>query len=281
MRAKLTLAAAAAATLAATVLTPLAPASSVVGGDLDGNGHPNVAMVAWFDPVEQARFRCTATLISERVLLTAGHCTDSVVGKHIVTFESVAPPLGNPPPAATGYTTANKPAGYVTGTAIPHPLWTGKLRNKDLFDTGVVVLDQPVGLTPATLAPRDYFADKAVNDLKSEPFTVVGYGVFFERADGGPQKPVSVSDRTRRVTTAALQNIVGQAIQLNESATDSRYGGGTCFGDSGGPIYYRGLLVGDTSYGGSQFCKGMGGYQRIDDPRVWDWLQARIAAAAS
>ncbi len=38
-----------------------------------------------------------------------------------------------------------------------------------------------------------------------------------------------------------------------------------CFGDSGGPVFLDGYLVGVTSWGTSQFCTaGQAGYQRLD-----------------
>jgi Trypsin len=264
---------------ALAVLTGLAvPAAAIVGGEPDGDGHPMVARILWVDP-SGARYACSATLVSDRVLVTAGHCTDAFVGQHIVTFESTAPLTGSAPSASTGYNATNVPDGYVLGTGIPHPLWTGKLRNKDLFDTGVVVLDEPVSITPAQLVSRSYFDDKSTTYLKAEPFTAVGYGVRFEKAADGPQKRTAVSDRIRKFTDSPLKNINGEVILLSESDTDSRYGGGTCFGDSGGALFYRDMLVGDTSFGGSQFCEGLGGYQRLDSPEVYDWLADRIAEA--
>src|SRR6476620_5614505 len=46
-------------------------ASAITGGELDGNGHPNVGMIAYYDST--GRFRCTATLVSPTVLVTAAH----------------------------------------------------------------------------------------------------------------------------------------------------------------------------------------------------------------
>ena len=62
---------------------------AVTGGELDGNAHPNVAMIVFYQP--DGRFRCSATLVSPTVLVTAAHCTDGVRGKVIATFDSVAP----------------------------------------------------------------------------------------------------------------------------------------------------------------------------------------------
>src|ERR1700741_2868273 len=72
----------------AVSLTSL-PAGAITGGQLDGDAHPNVAMITFYQP--DGRFRCTATLVSPTVLVTAAHCTAGVLGKPLVTFDPVAP----------------------------------------------------------------------------------------------------------------------------------------------------------------------------------------------
>ena len=59
---------------------------------------------------------------------------------------------------------------------------------------------------------------------------------------------------------------------MNGNEHDPRAGGGTCFGDSGGPAIHGGYVVGDTSYGYTNNCRYLGGYQRVDIPVVRDWL---------
>jgi hypothetical protein len=255
---------------AAATLAAVGPAGAITGGELDGDHHPNVAMIVFYQP--DGRFRCSATLVSPTVLITAAHCTDGVRGKTIVTFDTVAP---TPTPRAaddpgdgtsqTGYTSA--PAGWLTGTPHAHPLWANKLQLNNLHDVGVVVLDAPYTLaTPATIAPAGYLDDLAQGNggLSHQEFEVVGYGVFFDKPTEGPQKPISIADRTRRFTTAVGQNVSSQVLKLAENGKDSRSGGGSCFGDSGGPVFHGGLLVGDTSFGASQFCRSAGGYYRLD-----------------
>jgi len=267
----------------AAFLAAVGTSQAITGGQLDGNAHPNVGMIVFYQP--DGRFRCSATLVSPTVLVTAGHCTDGVRGKVIVTFDSVAP--ATTPRAAddtgngmsnTGYTSA--PAGWLAGTPHAHPLWDGELQLNDLHDVGVVVLDQPyTGSTPARLAPRNYLEGLAngKGGLNKETFELVGYGVFFEKPTEGPQKPISVADRTRRFTTAVGQNISSQVLKLAENGKDSRAGGGSCFGDSGGPVFHNGLLVGDTSFGASQFCRSAGGYYRLDTDDARSFLDDFVA----
>jgi hypothetical protein len=269
--------------VASTVLlVSVTPAAAITGGQLDGNRHPNVAMIVFYQP--DGRFRCSATLVSPTVLVTAAHCTDGVLGKVIVTFAPVAPA---PPRVADdsgdgiseiGYTAA--PAGWLAGTPHAHPLWDGELQLNDLHDVGVVVLDQPyTAAAPAQLPPLNYLDTLAPGNggLNRYLFEVVGYGVFFEKPAEGPQKPTSVSDRTRRFTYAVGQNISSQVLKLAENANDSRAGGGSCFGDSGGPAFQGGYLVADTSFGASQFCRSSGGYYRLDTADARSFLDDFVA----
>jgi hypothetical protein len=253
----------------AVVAANAAPAGAISGGQLDGNLHPNVGMIVFYQP--DGRFRCSATLVSPTVLVTAAHCTEGVRGKTIVTFEPVSPAI---PRAAddtgngqsqTGYVAPV--AGFLTGTPHAHPLWDGELQLNDLHDVGVIVLDAPyLGATPASLPPLNYLETLSQGNggLSHQVFTLVGYGVFFDKPADGPQKPVAVRDLTRRFTDAVGQNASSQVLKLAENANDSRAGGGSCFGDSGGPVFHGGVLVADTSFGASQFCRSFGGYYRLD-----------------
>ncbi len=275
--------AAVALALMAALLTMVGTSGAITGGQLDGTRHPNVAMIVFYQP--DGRFRCSATLVSPTVLVTAAHCTDGVRGKVIVTFEPVSPaPL---PRAAddtgSGMSTigyGSSVPGWQTGTPHAHPLWDGELQLNDLHDVGVVVLDAPyTGATPATLPPRNYLAGLASGNggLNKQTFTVVGYGVFFEKPTEGPQKPTAIADRTRRFADAVGQNISSQVLKLAENQKDSRADGGTCFGDSGGPVFHGGRIVGDTSFGASQFCRSAGAYYRLDTDDARMFLDDYVA----
>lgn len=268
-----------AVTAAVTVGTlAVAPAGAITGGDPDGEGHPNVAIIVFYDGT--GRYRCSATLVSPTVLVTAAHCTDGTVGKTAVSFDSViaeAPPAPFPVAAdvSAGYTAEELAAnGFRSGDAHTHPDYSGFTDMANWNDVGVIVLDEPVtDIEPARLAPTNYLDGFAQPTLNKTLFTVVGYGTEVRKPETGPQAPQPMSyPLIRRVTEAPGQKLTPQIIQMNGNEHDVRGGGGTCFGDSGGPAFLNGYLVGDTSYGYTSNCRYVDGTQRVDIPVVQDWL---------
>ncbi|MEV0720373.1 trypsin-like serine protease [Asanoa sp. NPDC050611] len=268
-----------AATLALVgIATAAAPAAAITGGEPDGNRHPNVGLILFYQP--DGRFRCSATLVSPTVLITAAHCTTGTLGSTLVTFDSVIaeqPP--SPFPAAAdpsaGYTPEEiTAAGYLSGTAYTHPEYSDFTDLANWNDVGVIVLDEPVtGITPATLAPTNYLDQFAQPVLNSTTFDVVGYGTEVRKPETGPQKPQPMSyPLIRRYTTSPGQKLTPQILQLNGNPNDTRGGGGTCFGDSGGPVFRNGYIVAVTSYGYTDNCRYLGGYQRVEIPVVQHWL---------
>lgn len=269
------------ATVVVTVFALLAtalPAAAITGGEPDGNRHPNVGLILFYDAT--GRYRCSATLISPTVLITAAHCTEGTLGSTLVTFDSVIaenPPSPFPMAAdpSVGYTDAEiTAAGYLSGTAYTHPEYSGFTDLANWNDVGVIVLDEPVtGIEPATLAPTNYLDQFAQPVLNSTIFEVVGYGTEVRKPEEGAQKPQPMSyPLIRRYTTSPGQKLTPQILQLSGNINDTRGGGGTCFGDSGGPVFLNGYLVAVTSYGYTSNCRYLGGYQRVDIPVVQDWL---------
>jgi hypothetical protein len=135
-----------------------APAVAITDGQRD-EVHTNVGVIRF--TTESARFRCSGTLISPTVVLTAGHCTgdtaDSPATDVFVSFNTDLPL----DPLASGITPAQsaaRAANYITGTAHPDSNWDGKLSIAKQHDQGVVVLDAPAaskwpGIAPAPLLP--------------------------------------------------------------------------------------------------------------------------------
>lgn len=267
-----------ASALATLVLGSVGPAYAITGGEADGAGHPNVGLILFYD--SEGRFRCSATLVTPTILLTAAHCTKGTLGRTAVTFNTHiadAPPSPFPPAAdpTKGYTADEIVAmGMLPGQAFTHPNYSNFTDLRNWNDTGVIVLDQPVrGITPATIAPRDYLVQFEQPAFNKTLFTTVGYGTEVRQPDSGPQKPTPMSyPLIRRVTTEPGQKLAVQVFQTNGNEKDNRGGGGTCFGDSGGPAFLNGYLVGDTSYGYTNNCRYLGGYQRVDIESIQTWL---------
>lgn len=248
--------------LVAGLVVTAQPASAIIGGERD-EVHTNVGLIRF--TTAEGRFRCSGTLISPTVVLTAGHCTgddaDSPATNVYVSFNT---DLALDPLAA-GITPAEKAAraaNYITGTAHPDPGWDGGISLAKQHDQGVVVLDAPAttkwpGITPAPLLPVGTL-DANPGVLKDQTFTLVGYGVEI----GDKKEQVVVTER--RFTTSRFKNAQNEVVTFQINDRDANAGGGSCFGDSGGPVFLGQYVAGDASFVNSLTCNATGAYQRVD-----------------
>lgn len=272
---------------AGVVVGAASSASAVTGGTADTDGrYPSVGMIASY--VDGERYRCSATLIAPRVLLTAAHCTDGTAGRTAVTFEAVVAEQGpSPLPEAAdpgqGYTGAERwPAGYLFGRAMTHPRYSGFTDLRNWNDVGLVVLDAPVAVAPSALAPLRTLDGLPQRDFTKTLFTMVGYGTEVRQPDSGPRRPTPMSYPLRRqYVDSPGQKLTAQVFQVNGNDKDPFGGGGTCFGDSGGPALLADRVVGVTSYVFNGSCRYLAGYQRVDIPVVRDWLDRVLQSVAA
>ncbi len=270
-----------AAALGLALIAPTGPASASTGGTVDtANRYSGVALIVFYD--DGNRYRCSAALVSPTVLLTAAHCTDGVDGLTAVTFDKKiadAPPSNLPTASnpSTGYTSADiTKAGYLAGTGDTHPQYSDFTDMDNWNDVGVIVLEEPAPLNVeiTKIAPLGTLDQIQRRKLRSTLFRAVGYGTEVRKADSGPQKPTPMSyPIVRRYVDMPGQKLTPQILQTNGNEHDNAGTGGTCFGDSGGPLILDGKIVGVTSYGYTSNCRYIDGYQRVDIAVVQDWLE--------
>jgi hypothetical protein len=217
------------------MLVAAAPAGAITNGSADGNRHPEVGMMLAQQVHSDGTWtRCTGTLISSNVFLTAAHCEIPGVSQVKVTFDSayVAP--------GTTY----------TGTWHADPLYNQS--QSDPHDIAVIVLDKSPRIAPARLPA----ADSNDNLPANQKFTSVGYGTL--SAQNGPGGHTFPIDDVRKYAVGTLNTVTKSWLKISQNA--SHGDGGTCYGDSGGPNFLGAggsetdviaatTITGDTSCG--------------------------------
>lgn len=248
----------------------VSPVGAVTDGELDGNGHPYVGLMVAQDAEGNPLWRCTGTLLSSTVFLTAGHCTEAPAAHAEIWFNADVE-SGIP---ANGYPFT----GDVGGTTYTHPQYDPNAFF--LFDLGVVVLDEPVVMSGYGALPQLNQLDalKTKRGLQDVTFTAVGYGLQQSFPDAASWK--EHNQRVRMVAHPKLLQIntgfTGDGSLLLSNNTNT---GGTCFGDSGGPNFIgdSNVLAGVTSFGLNSTCAGTGGVYRVDRADDLNWLATFFA----
>lgn len=251
-------------------------ARAITYGQPDGEGHPYVGLVGFYDADGVWLWRCSGTLIAPTVILTAGHCTtpdaEGAPAHAQVWFDSQIVLTTD----GSGY----PDAGGVMGTPIPNPNYHGLIMG-NTNDVGLVILDEPVtdhgyGVLP-DIGYLDQLATK--RGLQDVTFTAAGYGL-------NEVKPQSISLRTRYIGVSHLVSLRSALTGGYNVQTSNNPGnwigdgksGGTCFGDSGGPVFYSNtnIVVAVTSFGMNSNCKGTDYGYRVDTKPAQEFINLNM-----
>ena len=241
---------------------------AVTDGAPDGEGHPFVGLLV-FDVDGAPAWRCSGTLLSPTVLLTAGHCTDGTSGGRIwfeADVQSQQQALGYPfgGPTSVEFCEIHTHPQFNDGSFVLH-------------DVGVVKLCQPVVRSIYGVLPLANSLDalKSKRGQQDVTFTAVGYGLQKSFPDATAYKDAAL--KIRMVATPKLNQInTGFTGNFSLLLSNNAYTGGTCFGDSGGPNFLgnSNVVAGVTSFGINSNCAGTGGVFRMDRQNVLDFVNS-------
>jgi hypothetical protein len=291
------------AVLVATGVAVLAAATAAVAitnGHPDGTNHPYVGLMVALDANTVPQWRCSGSLISRTVFLTAGHCTVPPAA-HVEVWFAPGPVTTDPDYAAAVNANPGVPVrcdsspafdgypcvGDAGGTPYPNPDFCNPcghgLPGFSFRDVGVVKFDHAPGTLPNTFAQLpaagtvDTLANKTAIDF-------VGYGVSVQAQIPGnvlPKPPPFnrwTGPRERMFASSELVsgNFVHSDEFLKLALNPGGGSGGTCFGDSGGPDLRGGsnIVLGVNSYVTNVNCSGVGYSQRVDVPDVLAWIRS-------
>lgn len=259
-----------------------APARAITGNFVKDFEHPYVGLVVFYDGNGQFSHRCSGSLLTPKVFLTAGHCVEGVSSARIYFRQDAGarfdPATGIDP--VTGYPETCLAQPCTTSHALYNYGYPAGFPNTK--DVGLLVLDKAIRLSEyGTLAAAGTLDDLAIRrGQQAITFTDSGYGLSYTNP------AITVSFRERLMVESQLVNLQSALTDgFNLQTTNNPgIGGGTCFGDSGGPVFYgafsSNLIVGVTSFGlSAKVCAGVDFAYRTDQVDVLDWILDTVPAS--
>jgi hypothetical protein len=250
----------------AALAISISPTRAVTDGELDGNRHPYVGLMVAQAADGTPLWRCSGTLLSATLFLTAGHCTEAPAA-HVEIWFDADVESGIP---GNGYPFK----GDVGGKPYTHPNYDP--RAFFLFDLGVVVLKKGIVMPEYGKLPQLNILDKLAKTRGQQDvtFTAVGYGL--QQSFPDQASFLAHNERVRMLATPHLLQInTGFTGDFSMLLSNNAATGGTCFGDSGGPNFIgdSNVIGGVTSYGINGNCAGTGGVYRVDRADDLNFLQ--------
>jgi secreted trypsin-like serine protease len=274
----------------------VAPAAAITGDFVEDNEHPYVGLVVFYDANGEFLWRCTGTLLTPTVLLTAGHCADTVSGAVTarVYFQQDAGVNYDPATEVdpvTGYPEycADGTLGVTCATSdqLYNFDFTGSLTIPNTHDVGLVILDQPIMLSEyGVLAEAGSLDTLATQRGRQDlTFTVSGYGLTYKNQLQTGKPNVSFRERLMALSHLVNLNSAWNAGFNLQTVGNGKGQGGTCNGDSGGPVFYGGYtsntIVAVTSFGLNALCRGTDFAYRTDTQAVIEWILATVEASGT
>lgn len=267
----------------------VSPAAAITNDWVEDYEHPFVGLVVFYDEEGEFLWRCSGALLDPYTFLTAGHCADTVSGAVTARVYFQQDAGANYDPATQVDPVSGYPEYCADGTlgvtcATSDELYnfdfTGSLTIPDTHDLGLVILDQPIYLSEYGELPEAGTLDSlsTARGRNDTIFTVSGYGLSY-RTEAHDVLP-DISYRERLMATSTLVNLnsmLNYGFNL-QTQGNGKGRGGTCSGDSGGPVFLgdtdSNLIVGVTSFGLNRLCRGTDFAYRIDRVEVLEWIQS-------
>jgi Trypsin len=271
---------AAKAVLACLVAVLAAPAIAITGTNwVEDNEHPFVGLIVFYDQDGEFLHRCSGSLISPTVFVTAGHCVEGATTARVY-FQQDAGANFNPATGIdpiTGYPETCAPGTLGTLCATSDELYDfADFTDSPADDVAVVILDQPIALAEYGQLPTANVLLTIARGTANTLFTVSGYGLTKRWPEQTGKPFISFRERLMGLSTFVNLNNTGGFYVQTQGNGNGR--SGTCSGDSGGPVFLGGftsnVIVGVTSFGLNALCRGTDFAFRIDTPEVLAWISS-------